>query len=106
MKSKATVLIRNSQKKIKITPPMRRLVKTAVLATLEYEKVAAHTEVSVTFADNEGIHGLNREYRNIDRPTDVLSFPMYEPTELDRDADVLMLGDIVISLERAEEQAL
>ena len=101
MKSKATVLIKNSQKKIKTTPPMRRLVKAAILSALEYERVNAKAEVSVTFTDNDGIHELNREYRNIDRPTDVLSFPMYDPSELDKDACDLMLGDIVISLERA-----
>jgi len=56
--------------------------------------------VSITFTDNESIRELNREYRDIDRATDVLSFPM------DDEGDDVVLGDIVISLERAKEQAI
>jgi probable rRNA maturation factor len=64
--------------------------------------------VSVTFTDNEGIRELNREYRNKDSATDVLSFPMYSFTEDDMpDTDFSVeLGDIVLSLERASEQAV
>ncbi len=105
MKSKATVLIKNDQRLIKMTPDIRRLIKLAVLTTLEYEGVSAKAEVSVTFTDNEGIHELNRDYRNIDRPTDVLSFPMYERDELILESGEIMLGDIVISLEKAQAQA-
>ena len=57
-------------------------------------------EVSVTFTDNEGIRALNRTYREIDRATDVLSFPLFEETETEK-----QLGDIVLSLERCREQA-
>lgn len=105
MKAKATVLIKNDQKKIKMTPDLRRLVKKAVLATLDFEDFGRRAEVSVTFTDNEKIHALNREYRNVDRPTDVLSFPLSDGEDYDTDGDAVLLGDIVISLERAQTQA-
>lgn len=74
-------------------------------------------EVALTFVDNEQIHELNREYRGIDRPTDVLSFALNESVE--EELDILyeiedeqeldemndLLGDIIISTERAKEQA-
>ena len=105
MKAKATVLIKNDQKKIKMAPDLRRLVKRAVLAVLDFEDFGRRAEVSVTFTDNEGIHALNREYRNVDRPTDVLSFPLSDGEDYDTDGDAVLLGDIVISLERAQTQA-
>lgn len=105
MKAKATVLTKNDQKKIKMTPDLRRLVKRAVLAVLDFEDFGRRAEVSVTFTDNEGIHALNREYRNVDRPTDVLSFPLSDGEDYDTDGDAVLLGDIVISLERAQTQA-
>lgn len=105
MKAKATVLIKNDQKKIKMTPDLRRLVKKAVTATLEFEDFGRRAEVSVTFTDNEKIHALNREYRKVDRPTDVLSFPLFDGEEYDTDGDAVLLGDIVLSLEQAQKQA-
>ena len=64
-------------------------------------------EVSVTLVDNEGIRELNRKHRDIDRETDVLSFPLGDDDgyEVDPDNDAIMLGDIVISLEKAAQQA-
>ena len=68
-------------------------------------------EISFTFTDNEGIREINRDYRNIDRPTDVLSFPMLEfgddetDVEYETEDGLVLLGDIVISIERAKEQA-
>ena len=64
-------------------------------------------EVSVTLTDNDYIHQLNRQYRGIDRPTDVLSFALNESEEpeVTGGMDVNILGDLVISVERAEEQA-
>ena len=63
--------------------------------------------VSVTFTDNEGIREKNREFRNIDAATDVLSFPMYDMKNGDMPEDFgnCELGDIVLSLEKAAEQA-
>ncbi len=66
-------------------------------------------DISVTVTDNIHIHELNREYRGVDRPTDVLSFPMYSFTDDDMPEDgpaPVVLGDIVISVERAKEQAV
>ena len=65
-------------------------------------------QVSLTFTDDEGIRRLNREFRQIDSPTDVLSFPLVDFAGGDEpaaDEPEFMLGDIVISLERAEAQA-
>lgn len=89
----------------KITYKLKMLVRKAILATLEYEDVEADVEVSVTFTDNEGIRELNKEYRNIDRATDVLSFPQINYDDGEDISDGEMLGDIVLSLERAREQA-
>ncbi len=86
---------------------LKKTVRDAVKATLEYEDFPYDAEVSVTFCDNEYIRELNNEYRGIDRHTDVLSFPIYEDGNFD-EAECEMgavLGDIVISLERAREQA-
>lgn len=88
---------------------LKKTVREAIRATLYHEKIDADTEVSVTFCDNEYIRTLNREYREKDTATDVLSFPMYTREEIadiipDEEEDVA-LGDIVLSLERAAEQA-
>lgn len=85
-----------------------RLVAEAVM---EGEDCNFDAEISLTFTDNEGIHAINRQYRDIDRATDVLSFPMLEWNGEETDAEfetedgLVMLGDIVISIERAREQA-
>lgn len=60
-------------------------------------------EVSLVLTDNAGIHALNREYRGVDRPTDVLSFPQFAAEE--KIPEGAALGDIVISLPKAAEQA-
>ena len=64
-------------------------------------------EVSVTLTDNAYIHQLNRQYRQIDRPTDVLSFALNESVEpdIENGPDIDVLGDIILSVERAREQA-
>ncbi len=105
MSAKADVFTRNEQKIETVTPSLRALVRRAVKAALEYEKVGFVPEVSVTFTDNEGIRELNASHRNIDRATDVLSFPLFEKEDLEDASDGDALGDIVISLERAREQA-
>ncbi len=85
-----------------------KLIRRSVLATLRYEGVKEPCRMSVTFTDNGGIRELNRQYRQIDRETDVLSFPLTdyeggeEPTVYGKER---LLGDMVLSLERAEEQA-
>ena len=72
----------------------------------DYEGIENDVELSVTLCDNEYIKALNKQHRNKDSATDVLSFPMYDfELEEIEDDEPLMLGDIVISLERAKEQA-
>ena len=105
MSAKADVFTRNEQKIESVTPSLRALVRCAIKASLEYEKVGFVPEVSVTFTDNEGIRELNASHRNIDHPTDVLSFPLFEKEDLCDACDGDALGDIVLSLERAREQA-
>lgn len=104
----------NQQDKHKLSLKLKRLIKNAVKATLKYMKFRNDVEISVVLTDNPGIQALNATHRNIDRPTDVLSFPMFDYDEngeiIEDYAEFnemgdLCLGDIVISLERAEEQA-
>lgn len=105
--AKAMIYFANEQESFPITYKLKMLVRRAVISTLEYESFCNDAEVSVTFTDNNGIQTLNRDFRGIDRPTDVLSFPLtdYESDECPIDEPELSLGDIVISLERASEQA-
>ena len=83
------------------------VLRRAVVATLKHEGFNHDTEISITLCDNEYIKELNREYRNKDSATDVLSFPMYDFNEKGTyiPAGPIPLGDIVISIERAKEQA-
>ena len=94
--------------KYPITYKMKMLVRASVLATLDYEGYESECELSVTFTDNDGIQAVNKEYRGIDRATDVLSFPLTDfegGEEPPADEPTVSLGDIIISLERAKEQA-
>ena len=103
------IYFENEQEKLPVTYKLKMLVREAVEATLDLENYQNTAEVSITFTDNESIHKLNAKYRGVDRPTDVLSFPLfdYEGTSEEPPVDEMMnmLGDIVISLERASEQA-
>ena len=103
------VCFENDQSKIELTYKLKMLVRRAIEATLDYEQYANPCEVSVSFTDDEGIHALNKKFRGIDRPTDVLSFPLFdysgEGEEPPVDEFIGMLGDVVISLEQAEKQA-
>ena len=72
---------------------------------LRVEKIEENAEVSLSIVDKDEIHILNRDYRDVDRPTDVLSFPLDEEG-FDQDGNpILLLGDIVICLDVAKEQA-
>ena len=99
----------NEQKEVKISFKIRRLIKKAITEALLEEKFEYPAEISVSFVNNAKIHELNREYREKDRPTDVLSFPMWEKEELDDgtalDGHAVTLGDIIISAEKAQAQA-
>lgn len=108
-KMKLKIYFENEQDKLPITYKLKMLIREAVEATLDFEDYRNICEVSVTFTDNEGIRELNGKFRQIDRPTDVLSFPLFDfegnSDEPPVDEMMNMLGDIVISLERAKEQA-
>ncbi len=103
------IYFQNDQDMLPVTYKLKMLTRRAVVATLEQEQYHNPCEVSITFTNNEGIHALNRQYREVDSPTDVLSFPLMdfsgESDEPVADEPVVSLGDIVISLERAAAQA-
>ena len=100
---KNRIYVSNQQKELKITPALRGLVARAVNATLKAEEFERGAEVSVTMVDIEEIHALNLEQRGVDRPTDVLSFPIFDE-DFD-DEELAVLGDIVLCPQKALEQA-
>ena len=106
---KTKIFFSNNQDKYEITPELKRLLAKAVHRTLKSESFPSDAEVSLSFVDNKEIHALNLEHRGIDRPTDVLSFPILDGDEDTGDVDMnfgaVLLGDIIISVERALEQA-
>ena len=106
MKRKCRVLIEDEQSLIRIKLRQMKLIRRAVDKTLGYEGFTRDAEVSVVITDNETIRDINKEYRNIDSPTDVLSFPQYSPGEEYPPTGFVTLGDIIISAERAENQAM
>lgn len=98
---------RNDQDKIEVPKEAERLLRKALQAGARVHKLPKETEVSVTLVDNATIHELNRTYRQVDRPTDVLSFALdeaEEPAEVGGPEEHL-LGDVVISAEMAQKQA-
>ena len=103
------IYFENNQEKHSIHYKLKLLIRHTILETLDYEGMENDAEVSVTFVDDEGIRELNKKFRNMDKPTDVLSFPLldYEGESEEPFFDELChnLGDIVISLERAMAQA-
>ncbi len=99
-----TVFITNEQDKIEIPADWEEKINRVVAICLREEQMPEEAEVDLLFVDNEAIREMNREYRDKDSATDVLSFPMYEPDEEIDDEDEILFGDIVISLERAQEQ--
>ena len=100
---KNRIYFSNQQKEIKVTPALRGLVTRAINATLKAEKFERGAEVSVTMVDMEEIHALNLEQRGVDRPTDVLSFPIFDE-DFD-DEELAVLGDIVLCPMKAKQQA-
>ena len=104
---KIKVIITNKQKDVKIPTGLRMLIRRCCNAVLTLEEFEGSVEISVTLVNNSQIRELNRIYRNIDRETDVLSFPMGENGRYDTDptTGAKILGDIVISMPAAVEQA-
>lgn len=110
----------NRQEKIKVDEEFINSLESVCDFVLKKEKVDCKYQISLLFVDNEEIKEINKETRNIDRATDVLSFPMldypnkkffkdvylnYKFDETYLDGEELVLGDIVLSLERALEQS-
>ena len=94
-------------------PESLRLIRRAASMALEAEGIEIPCVISVMLSDDEGIRALNREFRGIDRATDVLSFPMnelvpgaFDPAGCERDPETgaLVLGDMMISVPRCEAQ--
>ena len=107
MTDKIKVIITNDQKEIKIPTGVRMLIRRCCNAVLINEHFEGSAEISVRFVDDEIIHELNREYRHVDRSTDVLSFPLGENGvyDINHDTGAKILGDIVISMQHAVMQA-
>ena len=86
---------------------LKSTVREAIIRTLDHEGFEYDASLSVTFCDNAYIKDLNSRFRGVDKHTDVLSFPMYEDGNFDMAECIsgAVLGDIVISVERAKEQA-
>ena len=112
-----TILMENEQE-LDLGFDYEKVLKLVIEKALEQEKCPYECEVNVTIVDNNTIHEINREQRKIDRPTDVLSFPMldYEVagdfsmaeddiSNFNPDSGELILGDIVISYDKVIEQA-
>lgn len=108
MKRELMIYFENGQERVPVTYRLKMLVRRAIEATLDYEQYENPCEVSVTFTDNEGIHELNQRFRGVDKPTDVLSFPLfdYDGTSGEPPVDEVagILGDVVLSLEMAQKQ--
>lgn len=112
MDEKIKVVINNEQKTVKIPAGIRMLIRRCCHAVLMEEKFEKPAEVDVLFVDNERIREINKQHRDIDKETDVLSFPMgvinedgTDTFELNPETKCYLLGDIVISVEKAKEQA-
>lgn len=101
------VVISNEQNEMRIPTGVRMLVRRCCKAVLAMEEFDGPAEVSVIFVDDDAIHQLNMQYRNIDRATDVLSFPLGENGvyDVNNDTGAKLLGDIVISINHAVDQA-
>lgn len=108
------VSIENLQAKIEVTKQIQELLERVVAVSLKNEKFLIPSEVSFMLVDDERIQEINQEQRNIDKPTDVLSFPVVEMIngkiistcgDYDMDENLLVLGDIVLSMERAKQQS-
>jgi probable rRNA maturation factor len=114
------IYIDNRQDKIEISKDYEKLLDEVVKSTLKEEEVDREVQISIILVDNDEIHNINKEFRNIDRPTDVLSFPMLEYIDgkvykeqykgfcFDKfflDEGELILGDMAISIEKTIEQS-
>ena len=108
-------IVITSEKKGLATLPVRQHIKRCITAALDVQGVDVPCEINVLLTDDASIRAINKAYRNIDKATDVLSFPMFQLTPgvlpeswdeyKDPETGLVPLGDMAISLERAKEQA-
>ncbi|MGL5972141.1 MAG: rRNA maturation RNase YbeY [Oscillospiraceae bacterium] len=109
MKSTAKVYIKNNQSKIRIPKGTSILIRRCCNATLIEENVEGNYEINVTFIEDDYIRELNKEHRNKDKVTDVLSFPLSLDNinyDINPENGYKMLGDVILSIETAEKQSL
>lgn len=104
---KLKVIITNQQKAVKIPAGLRLMLRRCCTAVLRMEGFEGDAEVNITFVDDEQIHAMNKQFRNKDSATDVLSFPLGENGiwDVNPDTGCKELGDIVLSVEHAVAQA-
>jgi probable rRNA maturation factor len=104
----------NRQKALKLPREILKLIEQAAKLCVKRENFAFPCEATITLTDNETIREINRDHREVDKATDVLSFPLLDfvdghaqiqPGDLDPDTNRVLLGDIIISVEKAQEQA-
>lgn len=109
MMSKLTIYYENEQDRERVSYKLKMLMRRAVEETLRHEAYANDVQVSITFTDDEHIHELNRRFRGVDAPTDVLSFPLIDFDDACGEPAIdeieNMLGDVVLNLQRARVQA-
>lgn len=98
------LIANNTSEELDLDLISERAEKT-IEEVLRVEKIEKNVEVSLSIVDKDEIHILNRDYRDVDRPTDVLSFPMDEEGFDNEGNPILLLGDIVICLDVARDQA-
>lgn len=101
------VTLENNQEKVSIPEALEADLTKAMNVVAELEALSPQTEVDITLVDDAAIHELNRTYRGIDRPTDVLSFALdegEEEPEVDDDEIEHLLGDVIISAPTAVRQ--
>ncbi|NLJ99291.1 MAG: rRNA maturation RNase YbeY [Tissierellia bacterium] len=96
------IYVDNRQDKVELGQGIYEIIEDAIKETLLLERKSLNYEISISFVDNEEIKELNRDYRNVDRETDVLSFPLEEEFMI----STPLLGDIIISAEKALEQSI
>lgn len=96
------IYIDNRQEKIEVNKQMNDIIEDVIREVLLDELDSLDYEISISFVDNTEIKVLNKQYRNIDTDTDVLSFPMDQEFDIPGNS---ILGDIIISMEKAVEQA-
>ncbi len=103
--------LENDQEKIELAPAVLERLQAGLEAVARLHDLEADAEVDVTIVDDEEIHALNRDYRGMDKPTDVLSFALDEDVEESEEPELIggpeehLYGDIIISAETALRQA-